>query len=73
METVKLVARYIIIVFVLYLCYKVSSLSYVNAVDNKNFSLNTIVTAVFGALTLIIKFHFDTKVGKNDDVDNKQY
>ena len=66
-QYLKIVARYIIIAFVLFLAYNVTSLEYINGYANKDFVLNTVVTAVFAALTLIIKYHFETKVC--DDAD----
>lgn len=60
-------ARYVIIAFVLFLAYEVTSLEYINSYTNKDFVLNTIVTAVFAALTLIIKYHFETKVCDDGD------
>lgn len=66
MNKTKIIARYIIIVFVLYLAYEVTSLDYINGYTNKDFVLNTVVTAVFAALTLIIKYHFETKVDDGD-------
>lgn len=61
-ELLKITARYIIIMFVMYLAYKVTSLEYVNGFKSKDFALNTIIASVFAALTLIIKYHFQTKV-----------
>ena len=66
-QYLKIIARYIIIAFVLYLAYNVTSLEYINGYTNKDFVLNTVVTAVFAALTLIIKYHFETKVCDNGD------
>ena len=63
----KITARYIIIAFVLYLSYKVTSLHYINSYRNEGYALNTIVVSVLGALTLIIKHHFTTKVDNGDD------
>lgn len=63
-ETMKLTARYAIIVYVLYLTYMVTSIEYINEFDNKTSVLQVITGSVFAALTLIIKFHFDTKVDK---------
>lgn len=62
-KTIKLGTRYIIITFVCYLAYLVTSAEYLAKVSQlPEWTLNTIVGAVFGALTLIIKFHFQLKV-----------
>jgi len=63
-EAIKITARYIIIAFVCYLAYMVTEISYVNSFSNKDTVLSVIVGAVFGALTLVLKFHFETKVDK---------
>ena len=62
-KSVKLGTRYLIIGFVCYLAYLVTSAEYLSQVSKlPEWTLNTIVGVVFGALTLIIKFHFDKKV-----------
>lgn len=63
-EKVKLTARYVVVAFICYLAYMVTSIEYINTFDNKEMVLNVIVGSVFGALTLVLKFHFDTKVEK---------
>lgn len=62
-EKIKLIARYVIVAFICYLAYTVTSLEYIEAVKNE-MNLNVIVGAIFSALTLVLKFHFDTKVEK---------
>jgi len=59
MKTIKLIARYIIITYILYLTYMVTSVEYINALgEGKAGILQVSTGAVFGALTLILNFHF---------------
>ena len=62
-KNVKLVIRYLILSFVMYLAYTVTSIEYINALDDgKDGVLQVVIGAVFGALTMILNFHFSTKV-----------
>jgi hypothetical protein len=66
MKYFKLFTRIVIISFVMGLAYMVTTPSYLAEVQNlKEWTVNLIVGAVFGALTLIIKFHFETKPSDN--------
>lgn len=59
---IKLAARYLVLVFVLYLAYRVTSPEWLNAVKIASTNLNVVIGAIFGALTLVINGHFVTKV-----------
>lgn len=62
-KNIKLVARYIIIAFVLYLCYMVTSLEYILAIEESKSGVLQVTTgSIFAALTLILNYHFNTKV-----------
>jgi len=62
-EWIKLFFRYILIIYLLYLATKIIDIEFINALgDSKASILQVIVAAVFGALTLVLKFHFETKV-----------
>lgn len=63
----KLLIRYIMIVFVMFLAYTVTSAEYLNIIKSsvEPMTLNVIVGAVFGALTLILKSHFESKIDPN--------
>jgi multisubunit Na+/H+ antiporter MnhF subunit len=60
---VKLGARYVVLAFFMYLAWLIVSPEWINNVKGIDaMTLNVIVGAVFGALTLILKSHFETKV-----------
>jgi len=60
---IKLGARYIVLAFFMYLAWLIVSPTWINDVKGIDpMTLNVIVGAVFGALTLILKSHFETKV-----------
>lgn len=49
----------------MYLAYMVTSIDYINALDDDKASVLQVTTgSVFGALAMVLKFHFDTKVEK---------
>jgi len=60
---IRLTSRYLIIVFILYMAHTVTSSQYFASVkDLDPMTMNVIVGAVFGALTLVLKSHFETKI-----------
>ncbi len=64
-KNTKLAIRYILIIFVMFLCYKVTSAEYILKLKDIDSTLLSVVTgAVFGGLTLIVKYHFETKVSE---------
>jgi hypothetical protein len=64
-ESIKLVVRYIIIGFIMYLAYMVTSIEYINALgENKVGVLQVATGSVFGSLSMILGFHFNSKVEK---------
>jgi hypothetical protein len=63
-EKVKLTARYVIIAFIGYMAYQVTSADFINSLTTNCDVASVAIGAVFGALTLVLKFHFDTKVDK---------
>ncbi|WP_324171971.1 hypothetical protein [Sulfurimonas sp.] len=64
-EIIKVGVRYIIIGFIMYLAYMVTSIEYINALgENKAGVLQVATGAVFGSLSMILGFHFNSKVEK---------
>ena len=62
-KNIKLGARYVVLAFIMYLAYTVTSVTYIVAMkDVDPMNLNVVVGAIFGALTLVLKSHFETKV-----------
>ena len=62
-ETVKLGSRYIVLTFFMYLAYTIVQPVYANSIkDIGEIATSAIYTSVFGALTFILKSHFETKV-----------
>ena len=62
----KLFARYVVLVFFMYLAWTIVSPEWIKNVKGVDpMTMNVIVTAVFGALTLVLKEHMSTKI--NDD------
>ncbi|WBC28525.1 hypothetical protein TPMD03_51 [Thiohalocapsa phage LS06-2018-MD03] len=58
----KLIIRNIILAFLLFLTYKVTSVEYLLMLkEMEQFVAGSIVGSVFGALTLVLKFHFENK------------
>jgi len=65
-KDLKLAMRYLVLLFFMYLAYTIVSPVWIRDVKNTDpMTINVIVGAVFGALTLIIKEHFTTKVSDN--------
>jgi len=63
---IKLFARYIIIAFVLYLTWKITSLEYINALQEGREGVLQVATgSAFGALTLILNWHFSQSIDKD--------
>ena len=58
----KLIARYIVIGFIMYLAYRVTSVEWLNTVRIDTTNLNIIIGAIFGGLTLVLQGHFITKI-----------
>lgn len=62
-EEIKVGVRYAMISFVMYLSYIVTSAKYLLLITASSPNVvMAVVGAVFAALTLILKFHFSTKV-----------
>jgi hypothetical protein len=60
---VKLTVRYIILVFFTYMAYMSVSPDYLQSIkDMPKEVIIAINVSVFGALTLILKYHFETKI-----------
>lgn len=69
-KDMKLISRFLVLLFIGFLAYKVTSIDYIKEFDEKTVtSLNVVVGAVFGALTLVINFHFSSKIEDNKDKD----
>ena len=63
-DNVKLGARYVVLVFFMYLAWYTTSPDYLKEIkDMPQFVLMTINGSIFGALTLVINSHFKTKIG----------
>ena len=64
-ENIKLGARYVVLMFFMYLSWLIVSPEWIKNVKGLDpMTINVIVGAVFGALTLVIKSHFETKIEK---------
>jgi len=64
-EWIKLGFRYSLILYLVYLSSEVTSLVFIkeiSAIGDVSNLLKTIQGSVFGTLTLVLKFHFETKV-----------
>ena len=62
---IKLTARYVVLGFFMYLAYTMVQPGYANAIAKVGeIATSAMYGSVFGALTLIIKSHFETKVGE---------
>jgi len=58
---VKLLSRGVLILFMCYLAYTVTSVEFINSINEGKESLLKITTgSVFAALAMIIKYHFET-------------
>jgi len=65
-DNIKLGARYVVLVFFMYLAWYTTSPTYLESIkDMPQFVLMTINASVFGALTLVVKSHFSTKIGED--------
>ena len=63
---IKLLARYIILVYFMCLAYILIEPEYVNKIkDIGQIATSAIYGSVFGALRFIIKGHFDTRVSED--------
>jgi len=70
-KDMKMGARYVLLTFFMFLAYKVTEAEYVVKIkDIGEIAASAIYGSVFGALTLIIRSHFETKPG-NDDMDKE--
>jgi hypothetical protein len=64
-KDIKLAARYIVLGFIMVLAYQITQSSWIMAVTGADpMTINVIVTGVFGTLTLVVKSHFETKIGE---------
>jgi len=62
---VKLLARYIVLGYFMYLAYELVDPVYANQIkDIGEIATSAIYGSVFGALTFVIKSHFETRVGE---------
>lgn len=64
-ENVKLFARYVVLGYFMYLAYILVQPGYANDIkDIGEIATSAIYGSVFGALTFIMRAHFETKVEK---------
>ena len=64
-KDIKLTLRYIVLFFFMYLAWHTTSPEYLKTVsDMPQFVLMTINGSIFGALTLVLKSHFEQDVGE---------
>ena len=64
-DQVKLVARYIVLGFFMYLAYMMVQPGYANAIAKAGeIATSAMYGSVFGALTMIVKSHFETRIGE---------
>ncbi len=62
MDKIKLLARYIVLGYFMYLAYLLIQPDYANKIkDVGEIAISAIYGSVFGALTFVIKSHFETK------------
>jgi len=60
---IKLLIRYIILAFFMYLAWMVVSPAWIiNLKGADHMTINVIIGAVYGALTLVLKEHMNTKI-----------
>lgn len=65
---VKLFARYVVLGYFMYLAWELVQPGYANQIkDIGEIATSAIYGSVFGALTFIIKSHFETKVADGSD------
>ena len=63
---IKLLVRYIVLGYFMYLAYRLIQPEYANDIkDIGEIATSAIYGSVFGALTFIIKGHFETKVSED--------
>ena len=65
-KKIKIYARYVLLLFFMLLAYTIIQPEYVVKIkDVGEIATASIYTSVFGALTFILKSHFETKVEKD--------
>jgi len=65
---IKLTGRYVILFFLMYMSWYVMNPVWLNTVKNMNtMMLSILVGAPYGALTLVLKQHFKTKIKTPDN------
>jgi len=63
---IKLVVRYAVLIFFMYLAYDITRAGYANSIkDVGEIAVSAIYGSVFGALTMVIRGHFETKPDNN--------
>jgi len=63
MEKTKLVLRYLVIGFIMYLAWLIVQPGYAKALEGiGEIGIGAIYTSVFGALTFVLKSNFETKI-----------
>ena len=63
---IKLLVRYIVLGYFMYLAYRLIQPEYANNIkDIGEIATSAIYGSVFGALTFVIKSHFDTRVSED--------
>lgn len=64
-KNIKMGIRYVVIAFIMYLAYKVTSIGYITALGPDSAGVLQVATgAVFGSLSMVLGFHFNSKVEK---------
>ena len=72
LPTIKLVIRYIIIMFYMYLCWMVLQPYWLNTVkDLEGPVLSVLVGAPYGALTIILNAHFSDSINEKIEYNKK--
>jgi len=65
-QDIKLTVRYIVLGFIMYLAYRVTSAEYIISLKDVNSTtLQVVVGAIFGALTMITGKHFSESIDKD--------
>lgn len=62
-QDIKLIARYVILAYLMYLCWYVLQPDMIQMLkDLPDIAAGVIIGSPYGALTLVLKYHFGTKI-----------
>lgn len=70
-KDIKLLVRYVVLGYFMYLAWELVQPEYANKIkDIGEIAISAIYGSVFGALTFVLKSHFETK--PSDDMDEEK-